>query len=374
MNKYLATLLLTLCTAPAFAAGEIQLEDPLKTGETLYVVIKNASGNALTTGTTFATYTSTRGDFDQALTEVSGTGLFTYTFPAVTAGNYKWTIYQDADDNGTPAFADDIALADGQGFWNGSAFGADVLAVGSDTTASDNLERTYNRGGAGYGPVLFGGSVGNDVASNTAFELDEGVTFDDAYNGATVYLRKAATGSTYTGNITDTVLSNNRITVSWHTVTPTVAENDLIEILPGYFSRVTLADTATTLTEDITGLAAVSPFLVAKGHSWRFDSPGQVTAPQLIREVTGFDDVLFEMDFSGALSNSDSIGSVSSVTVTDISGTEPTVVSSALRADKKAVHIKMDGASASANTYTVTVTIVTADSQTITRKGRMVVE
>lgn len=133
-------------------------------------------------------------------------------------------------------------------------------------------------------------------------------------------------------------------------------------------------------TDDIAGLASaatVSPFLITKDHSWKFDRATQVVAPNLITEVSGFDDLLLEMDFTGALSGNASISSISSVTVTDESGkTEPTIVSSSLSADKKKVHIKTDGASASVlNTgYTYNVTIVTTDSQTIVRKGKLVVQ
>lgn len=254
--KALRALFLSLLLAcPAWAAGEIQFDDPELTGQTLYVVVKNAAGNALTTGTTFATYTTTRGDFDQAMTEVGVTGLFTYSFPALAAGTYSWTVYQRA--GGSPSHTDDIAIGAGAGYWNGTVFG-DAAAVAAASSAN-----------------------------------------------------------------------------------------------------------------------TVSAFLVAKDHSWRFDRANQVMAPNLIVEVSGFDDLLLEMDFSGALSNNASINSISSVTVTDETGkTEPTVVSSARRADAKAVHIKTDGASAStlSSGYTYNVTIVTTDNQTITRKGRLAVQ
>jgi hypothetical protein len=127
MKQIFALLLTLACACQVQAAGFIKLDDQALTGQTLYVVISNTSDNALTTGTTFATYTVTRGDFDQALTEVGVTGKFSYTFPAVAAGEYNWTVYQDANDDSSPSHTDDIALAQGSGYWTGTQFGVAVV-------------------------------------------------------------------------------------------------------------------------------------------------------------------------------------------------------------------------------------------------------
>lgn len=115
--------------AQAFAAGELQIGG-LTTGTTYYVLLFNQSGQALTTGTTFASYSTTRDTFDQPMTEVvAGTGRFKYDFPAVPAGNYSWEIYQQV--GGTPSHTNDLQIGSGGDYWNGSDFGA-VASVAGD--------------------------------------------------------------------------------------------------------------------------------------------------------------------------------------------------------------------------------------------------
>lgn len=129
MKTKLAWLLglVLLLASPLRAANEIQFDDAALTGQTFYVVLKTGT-TALTTGTTFATYTTTRGDFDQAMTEHGVTGLFTYSMPAVIPGNYQWAIYMDADDNGTPSHTDDVPMAQGGDYWDGTKFSGELLA------------------------------------------------------------------------------------------------------------------------------------------------------------------------------------------------------------------------------------------------------
>lgn len=137
-------------------------------------------------------------------------------------------------------------------------------------------------------------------------------------------------------------------------------------------AEVPLAD---LVAAEVEGGGTVSPFLVPKGHNWKFDNATQVTAPNSIVETAGFDDLLVEMDLSGVLNANASVQSITTVTVADVAAaTEPTIVSSALRADKKAVNIILDGPSTTAATYTVSVKYLTTDGQTQTRKGRLVVQ
>lgn len=149
-----------------------------------------------------------------------------------------------------------------------------------------------------------------------------------------------------------------------------------VTVAPNGLTAASVAtDAATEIGAAAGSAATVSPFLVSKGHTWKFDTPSQVTSPNVLTEITGFDDLLVEMDFSGALSSSASIQTINSVAIADVGGaTEPTVVSSAKRADQKGVNITLDGASATAATYTVSVNVTTTDGQTLVRKGRLTVQ
>lgn len=114
---------------------------------------------------------------------------------------------------------------------------------------------------------------------------------------------------------------------------------------------------------------AVSPYVAAPGHTWVFSSANQLIASNTCKGYTGEDDVVLVMDFSQVLGSGNAVSTVVSAAFTDITGTEPTVVSSAKRADGKAVVVILDCTSATTNTYTLTVTITTSDSQQLARKG-----
>lgn len=135
-----------------------------------------------------------------------------------------------------------------------------------------------------------------------------------------------------------------------------------------------VATDAATEIGSAAGGAPISPFLVDRDHTWRFDSPEQLTAPNRITEVIGFNGIV-AMDFSEPMPSDGSISSVSSVTISDLAGeVEPTVVGSLLSANKKKVNVTLNCASATDASYMVTVTILTTDSQTFTRKGRLVLQ
>ncbi len=107
-------------------------------------------------------------------------------------------------------------------------------------------------------------------------------------------------------------------------------------------------------------------------HTWAFNGSSQVTAPNYVYENIGFIGYL-AMDFTEPMPADVAIESISAATVADIGGsTEPVISSSAVSYDKKKALLQVTCASATAATYTFTVTIVTTDSQTIVRKGRLV--
>lgn len=133
-------------------ANELQFNDSAWTGSTLYVVVWNEAGQAWN-GSAFATYTTTRGDFDIAATEISGTGFWRTTFPG-TAGYRRWSWYLQA--GGSPSHANDIKLLDGIAYWDGTNLvsqgslvgdiGGKVLGGGSGTITGVGA-RADNRDG-----------------------------------------------------------------------------------------------------------------------------------------------------------------------------------------------------------------------------------
>lgn len=118
-------------------ANELQYNDAALTGSTLYVVVWNSAGQAWN-GTTFATYTSTRSDFDVAATEISGTGFWQANFPG-TAGYRRWAWY--LQDGGSPATTD-VKLLEGTGYWDGTNILSQAPAAGAGNT--------YQLGNLGY--------------------------------------------------------------------------------------------------------------------------------------------------------------------------------------------------------------------------------
>lgn len=90
-------------------ANEIQFELG-ETGRTLYAVVRNAAGQAWN-GTAFATYTTTRGDFDLAMPEIGTTGSYgPINLPSSGEGRW-WQIYLQA--GASPSHADDVKVATG---------------------------------------------------------------------------------------------------------------------------------------------------------------------------------------------------------------------------------------------------------------------
>ncbi len=115
----------------------------------------------------------------------------------------------------------------------------------------------------------------------------------------------------------------------------------------------------------------ISPVNVDTDHTWKFDNPNQTTAPKIINELAGFNGLLC-MDFTEPMPSRSAISSVTSATFTATAGTEPTVSSSAVTANKDGVNVMVDTTSATTGvTYTLNITVVTTDSQTYVRAGRL---
>ncbi len=97
-------------------AYELQYNDASLTGSTLYVVVWDAAGQAWN-GSAFATYTTTRGDFDIAGTEIGSTGLWRASMVG-SVGYRRWAWYLQV--GGSPSHANDVKLLEGRGFWTGT--------------------------------------------------------------------------------------------------------------------------------------------------------------------------------------------------------------------------------------------------------------
>lgn len=126
----LSIVALLLLATPIQAAGEFQLLDKSLSGQTLYVLLFSGAGEAdageAWDGDSWEPLTDTWANFDVAMTEVSTTGNFLGTMPAIGNKSIRWVIYQDANDDATPSATTDIALADGSGQWATDEFSADL--------------------------------------------------------------------------------------------------------------------------------------------------------------------------------------------------------------------------------------------------------
>jgi len=152
-------------------SNELHLNDASLTGSTLYVVVWNEAGQAWT-GAAFATYTTTRADFDIAATEISGTGYWRVSFPG-TAGYRRWAWFLQA--GGAPSHADDVKLVEGTGYWDGT----NVVAQGS---------LLGNVGGSV-------GSLATQAKADVNAEVDQALADYDAPTNAEMVARTLAAAS-----------------------------------------------------------------------------------------------------------------------------------------------------------------------------------
>jgi hypothetical protein len=113
---------------------------------------------------------------------------------------------------------------------------------------------------------------------------------------------------------------------------------------------------------------------IDQDHTWRYDAPSQTTAPNYVYASIG-DIVRCAFDFTEPMPTDVAISAITSITAADIEGsTEPTIGTPGISYDRKQAEAEITCTSATANTYTLTATVVTTDSQTLVRKGRLVVQ
>lgn len=152
---------------------------------------------------------------------------------------------------------------------------------------------------------------------------------------------------------------------------------------PGTYGKLfydILVDTGTDIPDQLDGLetllnsSAIAATYVDEGHIWRFENASNTTAVNTVYENQPFDG-LVGMRFTKAMPSGTSIDSVTAVTVATRAGddatSDVTIGDSTITPDHTTVHTVI--ASAEPGEYVLTFTIVTVDSQTITRKGRLTI-
>lgn len=114
-------------------SNELQLPPGIApTGSTVYAMVYDSTGQGWnTTGTpAFGTLTATRGDFDIAMTEISGTGMFRASMVG-TAGFRRWQYWLQP--GASPSATADILVGSGYGWWSGSA----LVSFATDSSGAD---------------------------------------------------------------------------------------------------------------------------------------------------------------------------------------------------------------------------------------------
>lgn len=119
------------------------------TGSGVYALVFDSAGLAWN-GSAFATFTSTRADFDVAMTEVSGTGEFRGDMPG-SAGQRIVVYFLIAAGVGqAPSAANDIRLGTVIGYWDATSFPATLSAAQVNAEVVDALVTdTYAEPGQG---------------------------------------------------------------------------------------------------------------------------------------------------------------------------------------------------------------------------------
>jgi len=216
-------------------------------------------------------------------------------------------------------------------------------------------------------PIAPSGEV--SVELRTAFTTGSlsQATLDKVYPHDIGYTRKNADGAVAADRATTgiTLLSETETTATYSTVA-TATSGALV------WDNGTLNQSQALQNAANSG-ATVAAYLVDSDHTWKFTNRSEVTSPTIINEIIGFNG-LVQMDFTEPMPSGASIASVTSVSITNITGTEPTVTTSEVSADKRKVVVTLDTSSATANTYTVVATILTTDNQTMVRKGRITLQ
>jgi hypothetical protein len=137
----------------------------------------------------------------------------------VSLGNYTWTIYQQT--GGSPSATNDVAVGMGGDFWNGEAFGANILSLNSDAATFTRFKNQYN--GRGYGPILASGAI-DTVTNQTTFDLNWALAglvdnTDVDLVGATLVIREGSRACQRT-ILTDAYQSASRVRVTIDSAAP----------------------------------------------------------------------------------------------------------------------------------------------------------
>jgi hypothetical protein len=320
----LAALLIALLPLSTQAAGEVQIVG-IPTGQTLYYVLFSGPGEAdageAWDGDSWEPYTTTRATWDIAMAEVSTTGQFLGTLPAIGKKNIVWAIYQDANDDAMPSHTDDILLYEGRGEWSGSYFGtriidgtgqgeidtasgiaqANMKQVDDDATAAVNAESFFD--GNGYGPLVWRSTVAT-VNSQTDLELTAAPAIATAWLGCRVLIRDVSSaGAAFTGVVTGTNTGGVQFDPDG-TAPFTIATGDIVEILPPAFGK----EDRELIDAEVAAIQAKTNLIVAAPANW---SALSINGSGHIGRVTLTDSV------SGAVGSV--IGSVGSIAVGGIS-------------------------------------------------------
>jgi hypothetical protein len=218
-----------------------------------------------------------------------------------------------------------------------------VLAKGVGVTGFNDLDAAGIRGAMGL------------AAADLDTQLDEiesGSGLDAAETRAALGLSAANLDA----QLAD-LPTNDELDTALEGIEVVLSPSDLQDIIDGISAAFTVA---VTYVED--------------GHIWRFTNVNDTYANNTIYENVGFDG-LMGMNFSKVIPQATSIASVTATTVTLRSGeavtAEITLGTATMTADKKSVHLPVE--IAEAGEYVVSITILTVDSQTFTRKGRLIV-
>ena len=162
--------------------------NPADTGSTYYMVFFDDTGKAW--GGSFITYTTTRDDFSQPMTEVAGTGLYTLTMPVLPEGEVCWSYYKQV--GGTPSHSNDVRYKTGSGYSDGTGNivsstssggavgpGADPVTItitDSETHLAIPDAQVWISSDSG-GDIVIAGYLTTNSSGQVTFYLDAGVTY-----------------------------------------------------------------------------------------------------------------------------------------------------------------------------------------------------
>jgi hypothetical protein len=314
-------------------------------------------------------------DLDSDTNSLSRVRLKNCHIPSIREKTAGVQVFHDTELN-VPAFASHKAMFDGTGYAGGT------IKLQSDVRQFGGTNGTFASGRAEVNTTHLAGT------SQTARDIGASVLLSPGTGSGQVSLSSGlvsiATGgitsaSFASGAINNAALNSDaRIGVDWSRIsnpTTTLAlTGTTIDLIDNALDAGAVAATGATEIGAASAAAGgtVAAFLIDQDHIFRFDTPTQTTAPNIITEVAGTPAVLIGMDFTEPMPANASIQSITSVTVVDVASvTEPTITTSALSPNKKSVYVTTNATSATAATHTFKITILTTDSQTFIRYGRL---